>query len=192
MFTLLRETPWIKEWQTPWGVLLDSKLRWLGVEPSASTFLAAWRVAAPAEKFDLEAAFEFFPYELEEEIDCILKTVAAEDPVRAARMREKLFRADSRLTSQQEKFLTGLGEHLQQAGAPMRLVGANRWFAAYANDAGFHIDTRVTSPLDMPTDGELRDLLDAAGDLAYRRILQTVRENAWLLAPQAGEQPGPL
>jgi hypothetical protein len=194
MCTLLRETPWIKEWQTPWGVFLDSKLRWLGVEPSADAFLTAWRTATEAEKRDLEAAFEFFPHELEEEINYIIQTIAAgggEDEARAQRMAQKLFRADSRLTPQQEMFLTALGEHLQQTGSPMRLVGENRWFAAYANDAGFHIDTRVTSPLNMPTDENLQAQIDATFSLAYRRILQTVKENKWLLEPQPGERPFP-
>ena len=189
MYTLLRETPWIKEWQTPSGAFIDSKLRWLGVEPSAEVFLAAWRAASAAEKFDLEAAFEFYPYELEDEIEYILQTIAAEDEPRAQRMAQKLFRVDTRLTPQQEQFLSGLGEHLQTAGVAMRLVGENRWFAAYANDAGFHIDTRVTSPLDMPTDEELQAQIDATFSLAYRRILQTVKENKWLLEPRPGEQP---
>src|SRR5437868_2564911 len=105
MFKLLRETPWIKEWQTPSGAFIDSKLRWLGVEPSAESFLTAWRAATDAEKFDLEAAFQFFPYELEEEIEYILQTIAAagpEEETRARRMAEKLFRADSRLSPEQE------------------------------------------------------------------------------------------
>jgi len=195
MFKLLRETPWIKEWQTPSGAFIDSKLRWLGVEPSADAFLTAWRAATDAEKFDLEAAFQFFPYELHDEIEYILETIAAagpEEETRVRRMAEKLFRADSRLTPEQEKFLSGLGEHLQQSAAPMRLVGENRWFAAYANDAGFHIDTRLQSPVDMPTDEELQAQIDASLSLAYRRILQTVKANKWLLEPQPGERAFPM
>ncbi len=193
MYQLLRETPWIKEWQTPHGTFIDSKLRWLGVEPSADAFLAAWRSASEPEKFALEAAFEFFPYELEDEIEYILQTIAAgspEDQARAQRMAQKLFRADSRLTPQQEQFLSGLGEHLKNA--PMRLVGENRWFAAYANDAGFHIDTRIQSPLDMPTDEDLQAQINANFSLAYRRILQTVKDNKWLLEPQPSERAFPM
>jgi hypothetical protein len=191
-FTLVRETAWIKEWQTPWGTFIDSKLRWLGVEPSANTFLAAWRAATGPEKFDLEAAFEFYPHELEDDIQEILEVVALEDEGRARRMREKLFGPGSELSPQQQRFLSGLGEHLERAGATLRLVGENRWFAAYANDAGFHIDTRVTTPLDMPTDEELEAQMAASLSLAYRRILQTVKENKWLLEPRPGEQALPV
>jgi hypothetical protein len=191
MYTLIRETPWIKEWQTPWGSFIDSKLRWLGVEPSAEAFIAAWRAASPPEKFDLEAAFEFYPYEFEDDIDRILNMVAEEDAGRAQRMYQKLFKADSKLSPEQEKFLAGLGEHLEATAAPMRLVGENRWFAAYANDAGFHIDSKVTSSLDMPTEEELQTHADASLSLAYRRLVLTVKENLWLLAPRPGEGAGP-
>jgi hypothetical protein len=191
MYTLLRETPWIKEWQTPWGAFIDSKLRWLGVEPSADAFLAAWRKASGPEKFDLEAAFEFYPYELEDDIDRILNAVAAEDDARARRMAQKLFKGDSKLSPEQERFLSGLGEHLERAAAPMRLVGENHWFAAYANDAGFHIDSKVDSPLDQPTDEDLQAHADASLSLAYRRLLLTVKENKWLLEPRPGERPLP-
>jgi hypothetical protein len=191
MYKLLRETPWIKEWQTPFGAFIDSKFRWLGVEPNASAFINAWKSAAPPEKFDLEAAFEFYPYELEDDIDRILTVVAAEDEARAHRMHQKLFKADSKLTADQERFLHGLGEHLEKTAAPMRLVGENKWFAAYANDAGFHIDPRINSPLDAPTDDDLQLHIDATLSLAYRRILQTVKENRWLLDPRPGEQAFP-
>jgi hypothetical protein len=191
MYTLLRETPWIKEWQTPWGAFIDSKLRWLGVEPSAEAFIAAWKAATPPEKFDLEAAFEFYPYELEDDIDGILTVIAEEDEPRARRMQQKLFRADSKLSPEQERFLGGLGEHLEKTAAPMRLVGENKWFAAFANDAGFHIDSRLNSPLDAPSDEELQLHIDATLSLAYRRLLQTVKENKWLLDPRPGEQPFP-
>src|SRR5437870_5469189 len=120
MYTLVRETPWIKEWQTPFGAFIDSKLRWLGVEPSADAFIAAWRAASGPERFDLEAAFEFYPYELEEEVERILEAVATDDVGRAKRMAEKLFRADSQLTAERQRFLTGLGEHLEKVAAPMR------------------------------------------------------------------------
>src|SRR4051794_4409073 len=105
MYTLLRETPWIKEWNTPWGSFIDSKLRWLGVEPNAAAFIEAWKAASTAEKFDLEAAFEFYPYELEDDIDQILNVVAAEDEARSHRMVQKHFRANSRLSPDQERFL---------------------------------------------------------------------------------------
>ncbi|HUO09790.1 MAG TPA: hypothetical protein VM008_15910 [Phycisphaerae bacterium] len=190
-YKLIRETPWIKEWQTPWGAYIDSKLRWLGVEPSADAFLAAWKAAADPEKFDLEAAFEFYPYELEDDIDLILTTVATEDEERAKRMYQKLFKPDSQLSPEQQRFLTGLGEHLQQTNAPMRLVGENKWFAAYANDAGFHVDSKIQSPFDTPTDDELQQHIDASLSLAYRRILQTVKDNKWLLEPRQGEHPLP-
>ncbi len=191
-YTLVRETAWVKEWQTPWGTFIDSKLRWLGMEPSAEGFLAAWRAASGPEKFDLEAAFEFYPYELEEDIERILETVALEDEGRARRMREKLFGPGSQLSAERQRFLDGLGEHLQRTGAALRLVGENRWFAAYANEAGFHIDTRVATPLDMPTDEELEGQSAASLSLAYRRILQTVKESKWLLEPRAGEQAFPM
>ena len=191
MYNLLRETPWIKEWQTPWGSFIDSKLRWLGVEPSADAFLAAWRSAADPEKFDLEAAFEFYPYELEDDIDLILSTIAEEDEARAKRMHQKLFKAESQLTAEQQRFLAGLGEHLEKAQAPMRLVGENKWFGAYANDAGFHIDSKLASPFDAPADEELQQHIDASLSLAYRRILQTVKENKWLLEPRDGERALP-
>jgi hypothetical protein len=189
MYTLLRETPWIKEWQTPWGAHIDSKLRWLGVEPSADAFLAAWRAAPDPEKFDLEAAFEFYPYELEDDVDRILTAIGEEDPERAKRMYQKLFKADSQLSPEQQRFLTGLGEHLEKSTAPMRRVGENKWFAAYANDAGFHVDSKLASTFDMPSDEELQAHIDASLSLAYRRILQTVKENKWLLEPRKGERP---
>jgi len=192
MYTLIRETLWIKEWQTPWGCFIDSKLRWLGVEPSGEAFIAAWRGATDAEKFDLEAAFEFYPYECEEDIEGILQVIAGEDEPRARRMAGKLFRVDSKLSAEQGRFLQGLGEHLERVAAPMRLVGENRWFAAYANEAGFHIDTRISSPLEMPTEEELQGQIDASLSLAYRRILITVKENPWLLEPQAGERAMPF
>lgn len=191
MLKLIRETPWIKEWQTPWGAYIDSKLRWLGVEPSADAFLAAWRAASAPEKFDLEAAFEFYPYELEEDIDRILTAIGAEDEPRTQRMYQKLFKPDSQLSPEQQRFLTALGEHLEKTDAPMRLVGENKWFAAYANDAGFHIDSRIESPLDAPSDEELQTHIDASLSLAYRRILQTVKDNKWLLEPRQGERPLP-
>jgi hypothetical protein len=191
MYQLIRETPWIKEWQTPWGSFIDSKLRWLGIEPNAEAFIAAWKAATPPEKFDLEAAFEFYPYELEDDIDQILGVIAAEDEPRAHRMVQKHFRANSKLSAEQERFLSGLGEHLEQTSAPMRLVGENKWFAAFANDAGFHIESRLNSPLDAPSDDELQMHIDSTLSLAYRRLLQTVKENKWLLDPPAGESPLP-
>lgn len=191
-YVLLRETPWIKEWQTPWGAFIDSKLRWLAVEPSADAFLAAWRAASGPEKFDLEAAFEFYPYEREDDIELILETIARDDQPRAQRMAQKRFGPDSQLSAEQQRFLGGLGEHLERTAAPMRLVGENRWFAAYANDAGFHIDSRLATPLDMPGDEELQAQIDASLSLAYRRILQTVKENKWLLEPRPGEQAFPM
>jgi hypothetical protein len=195
MYQLIRETPWIKEWQTPWGAFIDSKLRWLGVEPNANAFIEAWKAATPPEKFDLEAAFEFYPYELEDDIDRILNVVAAEEgggEARAHRMVQKHFRANSKLSPEQERFLTGLGEHLEKTSAPMRLVGENKWFAAFANDAGFHIESRIRTPLETPTDDELQLHIDATFSLAYRRILQTVKENKWLLDPPPGENPLPM
>ena len=191
MFKLIRETPWIKEWQTPWGTYIDSKLRWLAIEPSAATFLAAWRAASEPEKFDLEAAFEFYPYELEEDIQHILETIALEDRPRAQRMAQKLFRADSVLSLDQQRFLDALGQYLQDTSAPMRLVGENKWFAAYANESGFHIDTRITSPFDMPTDEQLQQHADASLSLAYKRLLDVVIANKYLLEPRPGEQPFP-
>jgi hypothetical protein len=191
MYKLVRETPWIKEWQTPWGAFIDSKLRWLGVEPSAEAFIAAWHAASPPEKFDLEAAFEFYPYELEDDIDRILNVVAAEDEQRAHRMAQRLFSAESQLLPEQQRFLSGLGEHLEKSAAPMRLVGENKWFAAYANDAGFHIDTRIQSALDAPTSEELQAHADASLSLAYRRILLTVKDHPWLLERRPGEKPLP-
>jgi hypothetical protein len=191
MYQLIRETPWIKEWQTPWGSFIDSKLRWLGIEPNADAFIAAWKAASAPEKFDLEAAFEFYPYELEDDIDRILEVIAAEEEGRAHRMVQKHFRANSKLSGEQERFLTGLGEHLEKTSAPMRMVGENKWFAAFANDAGFHIETRLNSPLDVPSDEELQMHIDTTLSLAYRRILQTVKENKWLLDPPAGENPLP-
>lgn len=190
-YQLLRETAWIKEWQTPRGAFIDSKLRWLGIEPSAEAFIAAWRAAGAPEKFDLEAAFQFYPYELEEDVERILEAVAQDDEPRARRMAEKLFRGDSQLPPEQQQFLSGLGEHLERVAAPMRLVGENRWFAAYANDGGFHIDSRLASTFDMPGDDELQTHADASLSLAYRRILMTVKENKWLLEPRAGEQAFP-
>jgi hypothetical protein len=71
----------------------------------------------------------------------------------------------------------------------MRLVGENRWFAAYANDAGFHIDSKVASQMEMPTPEELQAQADASLSLAYRRLLLTVKENPWLLQPRPGETP---
>src|SRR5215471_19043888 len=118
MFTLLRETPWIKEWQTPFGSFIDSKLRWLGIEPNPDAFLAAWQAADAPAKFDLEAAFEFYPSELEEDIEQILTQIALEDEPRAQRMAAKLFRPDSTLSLQQQKFLSALGEHLEATAAP--------------------------------------------------------------------------
>jgi hypothetical protein len=192
MYTLIRETPWIKEWQTPWGAFIDSKLRWLGVEPSAERFIAAWRAASDPEKFDLEAAFEFYPAELEGDIDHILDVIAMEDEGRAHRMRQKLFSPQSKLSAEQQRFLDGLGEHLEATSAPMRLIGENKWFAAFANEAGFHIESKVNSPLDMPMEEELQTHIDASLSLAYRRILQTVKENMFLLAPREGERPSPF
>jgi hypothetical protein len=191
MYTLIRETPWIKEWQTPWGDVIDSKLRWLGVEPSADAFLAAWKAGNAAERFDLEAAFAFYPYELEEDIERILTYIAAEDETRARRMDAARFRAGSELTPAQERFLSALGEHLERTGAPMRLVGENKWFAAYANDAGFHIETKIESRLDLPSPEELAAHSAASLSLAYRRILEVVKSHPWLLEPRPGETAAP-
>jgi hypothetical protein len=191
MYQLLRETPWIKEWQTPWGSFVDSKLRWLGVEPNAEAFIGAWKAATPPEKFDLEAAFEFYPYELEDDIDRILNVIAAEDEPRAHRMQQKLFKPSSHLSAEQQRFLTGLGEHLEKVTASMRLVGENKWFAAFANDAGFHIESKINSALDEPSDEDLQNQIDTSLSLAYRRILETVKENKWLLEPPPGERPLP-
>ena len=191
MYTLIRETPWIKEWQTPHGAFIDSKLRWLAIEPSADAFLAAWRAASPPEKFDLEAAFQFYPYELEDDIDTILAAIAEQDPARAQSMLQKLFTPDSTLSPEQQQFLSGLGEHLEKTAAPMRLVGENKWFAAYANDAGFHIDSKISSPFDLPSDEDLQSHADASLSLAYRRLLLTVKENKYLLEPRPNEQPFP-
>ena len=188
---LVRETAWIKEWSTPFGTFIDSKLRWLGIEPSAEAFIAAWRGASGPEKFDLEAAFAFYPYELEADIAQILEVVAAEDPARAERMGQSLFRADSELSAEQQRFLAALGDYLTATHAPMRLIGENKWFAAYANEAGFHIDTRVTSPFDMPTDAELEQQIDASLSLAYQRILELVKANRYLIEPQPGESVFP-
>jgi|GEM_PF-7106768 len=192
MLKLIRETPWVKEWQTPIGNFVDSKLRWLGVEPNAQAFLVAWRRADGAGRQDLEAAFEFWPYELHEDIEEILREIASEDPARAERMRKRLFGPGSILPDEQQRFLSLLGEHLQRTNAPMRMIGENKFFAAYANDAGFHIETKVTGPFDMPTDEELQDQIDAALSIAWRRILITVRENRWLIEARPGENALPM
>jgi hypothetical protein len=189
---LLRETAWIKEWATPAGPYLDSKLRWLGVEPNADAFIAAWDLASEPEKWDLEAAFEFYPYELEDDVAAILEHIAQADAPRADRMKSRHFTAESELTEPQKQFLTALGAHLEATSADMRLIGANKWFAAYSNDAGFHIDTRITSIFEMPTDEELKQHADAALSLAYRRIIQTVLQNKWLLEPRPGESAFPM
>ena len=153
--------------------------------------MAAWRAASGQEKYDLEAAFEFYPYELEEDVDRILTMVAEEDEGRAKRMYQKLFKGDSKLSPEQERFLSGLGEHLEKSGAAMRMVGENKWFRAYANDAGFHVETKVEWGSDLPGDEELQMQIDTSLSLAYRRILLTVKENKWLLEPRAGERALP-
>ena len=177
----------------PLGAPLSTpNCRRLGVEPSGRRLHR--RLAVPSggrNSSDLEAAFEFYPYELEDDVERILNAVAAEDEGRARLMAEKLFRADSQLSAEHQRFLTGLGEHLELTAAPMRLVGENKWFAAFANDSGFHIDSRIDSPLDMPTDEELDAQMEASLSLAYRRILQTVKENRWLLEPRPGEKAFP-
>jgi hypothetical protein len=183
-YQLIRETPWVKEWQTPMGAYIDSKLRWLGVEPSAERFMAAWGAASGPEKFDLEAAFEFYPVELEDDIERILTMVAREEggEERAKRMWLKLFKADSTLSAEQERFLSGLGEHLKKS--EMRLVGENKWFRAYAHDAGFHVESKMEPGSDLPSEEELQMQMDTSLSLAYRRIVETVKENKWLMEPR--------
>lgn len=186
-FRLIRETPWVKEWSTPWGPCLDSKLRWFGAEPSADRFLADW--ADPASRRDLEAAFHFFPYELAAEIDRILATIAQTDPDAARRMRQNLFTADAELTPDQQRFLSALTEHLLAVGADQHVVGENAWFRVSINDGGFHFETKLDSLLLMPTPQQLASLHAAPGELAYARALRIVRQNPWLIEPLPGEQP---
>jgi hypothetical protein len=106
-------------------------------------------------------------------------------------MAGKLFRAESQLSADQQRFLEALGRHLEETSAPMRLIGENKWFAAYANDAGFHLDTRITSPFDMPSPEELQQHIDASLSLAYKRILEIVRQHPYLIEPRAGERAFP-
>ena len=192
--TLRRETEWIREWDTPWGRLIDSKLRWLGVEngrPSAARFIAAWDAGDAAARADLEAAFEFFPHELPEDMAAILAHIARDDAARAARMKAAHFGPDSTLSLDQERFLSALAQHAQDTGAPYTLVGDNPFFTAYANDGGFHLESKASGPFDRPTPADLEALLARTESIAYQRILRIVMEAPWLLEPRPGEQPLP-
>ena len=190
---LLRETYWIKLWQTPWGQVRDSKLRWFGAEPSAERFVADYlaATATAVERDDLEAAFEFYPYELTGEITQIVTAIGEQEPERAQRMRANLFTADKELSPAQQRFTTALAAQLQAANAPPRLVGENRWFAVYVNEGGFHLDTRVENMLLLPQAADLATLKAEEGNLAYARAIRLVQENPWLLEPAAGMEPLP-
>lgn len=190
---LLRETYWIKLWQTPWGQVRDSKLRWFGVESSAEKFLADYFAppATPADRADLESAFEFYPYELPHDIARILAAIAEHDPERAQRMRTNLFTADKDLTPAQQQFTAALAAQLQAANAPHRLVGENKWFAVYINDGGFHLDARVENLVLMPTPEDLATLAAPPDNLPYARAIRLLQDHPWLLEPAAGMEPLP-
>jgi hypothetical protein len=198
-FELLRETHWFKIWRTSepgdggggGGPVLDSKLRWFGVEPDAARFVADFAAADAVGRDELEEVFIFFPYELQAEISQVLDAVRQIDAPCAGRMAARLFTADSELTAEQKRFISALKEHLYATGAPMTCIGENRWFAVDLNDAGLHIDTRVESILLMPSAAELATLVAPAGNLAYARAIKLVQENPWLIEPPAGAEPLP-
>lgn len=207
---MLQETFWFKLWRTPWGVdFLDSKLRWFGVdlplaEPIkplsklADRFLADFAAAENDGQAlnQLEAVFEFYPYELTADIERILSCIQQTDAPRAARMRAHHFTAEQELPQHYRYFTQTLAAHLQAQSTPHshKLIGDNRWFAVFINDAGLHFDTHVESVLLMPTAAELA-LLQAdpstLAGLAYQRAIRLVQENPWLLEPPAGAEAIP-
>jgi hypothetical protein len=66
---LVRESRWVKEYQTPTGRVLDSKYRTFRCNVTASQFVDAWNRGSEAERADMEAAFAFFPGNSEDDLN---------------------------------------------------------------------------------------------------------------------------
>jgi len=194
-FRLLRENAWVKEWLTPWNQhIVDPKTRWLAWIPTAAEFIAAWDAAGATARQDLQAAFTFYPYELETEIAAVLSHLEQTAPQASVAMRASLFTPSSELSPQQQRFTRALATHLEVVGAPKLLAMETRFCCVMYNDAGFHLDLRISSSWEVPTDPELLALLPATltpETLRRHRVVQLLRANRGLLEPEPGAQPLP-
>jgi len=190
---LLKETPWLKVWETRAGPYLDSKLRWGGAAADAKAFLGDWNAPRAAGRAELEAAFAFWPYELTGDVDAILTHVAASDAPLAARMRASLFTIDSDPPESLSAFLDELAEHFGGNIPSMRFLGENPFYSVQISEIGLHFDSKIGSMPEMPSADQLRAVIKTipAGELLYRRAAALIAENAWLMHPQPGEQALP-
>ena len=185
IYRLVRETRWVKEYDTSIGTILDSKYRTFRCEANSEDFVQAWRNGTLEDRIEMEAAFAFFPAESEESLKPVLEVVAVVDFERSERMRAAWILNSGELTIDQKQFLLGLSEFLDREGDSSIKVGENRWFRAFANDAGVRIETLVSSVDEMPSEDQLRELEVEQDSVAYRHAIRLVADCRFLLVPES-------
>lgn len=185
VFHLVRESRWVKEYDTNAGRVLDSKYRTYRCDATASEFIDAWNKGSAEERTDMEAAFAFFPHDAVDEAESILNAISLFDSDRAARMRANWEANSGQQSEEQVQFLLELGNYLDVLGVTREFVGGNHWFRVFATDARFEIETLVHSVDEMPSDKELEALEHSTSSRAYRHAVQLVRGCRFLLAPES-------
>jgi hypothetical protein len=180
---MVRETPWITEWETPHGRIIDSKYRMFQIDLDAAAFIAAWRQADETQRAEMEQALVYFPWDAAEEFEKILRFIATDDPARTARIRAAQFTQDSELSPELREFVETVSRFVAEQNWPRKLICDTRWFSVLVNDGGFYVESKVENAFAMPTRQELDKLYDHAPTVAYRRAVDMVRNAPWLIEP---------
>jgi hypothetical protein len=182
-FKIVRENAWVVEYDTPWGRYVDSKYRTCDCTRSADEFVAAWMGGDEREQRDLEAAFVFFPPEPAAEAEKVLQAIRAFDAHRSERMRSSWSATLREYTAEQLAFVLGLARHAVAEGLCSRIVGECEWFRVSFNEAGFWIETKLTSIDQIPSRDILDQLFANTTDPLYRKAIDVIRNSPFLLAP---------
>jgi hypothetical protein len=182
-FKLICETPWIKEWETPRGKIIDSKYRTFQIEPDAAAFIAAWRRADDAQRAEMEQALIYFPWDATEEFEKIVAGIAIDDTARATRIRAAWFTRDSELSAEMLEFTEAVARFVIEQNWPRKVICDTRWFSVLVNDGGFYVESKVENAFAMPTRQDLDRLYEQAPTVAHRRAVDMVRSAPWLIEP---------
>lgn len=189
---LLRESKWVKVYETKFGVVLDSKYRTFRCDVRGAEFIAEWVNSDQNTRDDMEAAFTFYPLDDAAGLDAILAFVRRSDADRAERMLNDWTTNSRDISDSQNRFLLELRSYLTDQGEPTELIGENRWFTIVGNDAGYTVQSRLTAIEQMPTDAELAELQRNARSPAYVHAIGLVRRCTFLIAPDSAFDDGGL
>lgn len=189
---LLKETRWVKVWETGGGRFVDSKLAWT-VEPDAGAFMADWDTADAEGRAEMRAAFAFYPYEFEEDIERIVGHVAESDVAMAAAMRASVFTGEDFVDEEWMAFKREVCEHLARNPPVGELLVETQFYRVYIGEMGLQVDSKVENALEAPSQETLRALVESIepGRKLARRAAWTIAESPFLLEGLPGEMPLP-